>query len=128
MLISPDLSTEVTSYLEVEAHYSIGTIDYQSDVEPVDGGIAPTTMQNVSLPTYGLAFDPTNYNTFNWSASFNVYDSIGTQRALTAYFIKRAEGEWAVKYDLDGDVNNVTVLPGPEREHYLYFKCIRKIG
>ena len=121
LLAIPDLEVMVTSYLEAEVHHSVNSIEYISNVALDKGGITSDVSQNITLPASGLAFDPTNPKSFNWSTSFNVYDNIGTERGLTAYFIQHSEGEWNIEYQLDGDPNKIKILPLSMREHKLYF-------
>lgn len=59
------------------------------------------------------AFEPTNADTYNWSSSATVYDSLGNSHTATSYFLKTAEAttdaagattptQWAMQVYLDG--------------------------
>lgn len=52
------------------------------------------------VPT--LAFDPTNADTYNYSTSLNVFDSLGGSHTLTIYFRKTAANAWELHGSLDG--------------------------
>jgi flagellar hook protein FlgE len=39
-------------------------------------------------------FDPDNVNTYNYSTSATVFDSLGTSQIMTMYFVKRNVGTW----------------------------------
>lgn len=48
-------------------------------------------------------FDPTKSETFNYSQSSKVYDSLGTEHTVTQYFVKTAPNEWDVHYSFNGE-------------------------
>lgn len=47
-------------------------------------------------------FDPADPETFNWSTSVPVYDSLGNVHTMTQYFAKRAGNEWEMLTLIDG--------------------------
>ncbi|HHQ4730882.1 lateral flagellar hook protein FlgEL [Aeromonas veronii] len=47
-------------------------------------------------------FDPKKSETFSYSQSSKVYDSLGTEHTLTQYFVKTAPNEWDVHYSFNG--------------------------
>jgi flagellar hook protein FlgE len=59
-----------------------------------------------------LAFDPGNPESFNWSTSVPVYDSLGNSHTMTHYFVKTGGGEWDINTLIDGrnplDPNDTT--------------------
>ena len=121
LLEHSDLKMQVVSALDVKSHYSIETVDYVSSIPPKSGGITSDIPQNMSIPQTGLPFNPEDPNSYTWVRTTNVYDSIGTERELTTYFIKRSKGEWLIKYALDGDIHKVITLPVTCEDHYIYF-------
>lgn len=54
-------------------------------------------------------FDSTDTTTYNWSRGTTVYDSLGSEHTLTAYFTKTGDNAWDVHYTLDGaDLTDTT--------------------
>lgn len=53
-----------------------------------------------TVPT--VAFDPTDANSYNYSTSLNVYDSLGNTHALSIYFVKTGPNAWQTHASLDG--------------------------
>lgn len=53
-----------------------------------------------NVPTTAV-FSPTDSNSFNFSTTSTIYDSLGREHALSQYFIKQAAGEWTVEYTVD---------------------------
>ncbi|MCT4642057.1 MAG: flagellar hook protein FlgE [Bacteriovoracaceae bacterium] len=50
-----------------------------------------------------VQFDPTKpEETSNFNTSFSVYDNVGTQRLVSVYFNKTADGQWNYKAMVDG--------------------------
>jgi flagellar hook protein FlgE len=49
-----------------------------------------------------LPFDTTNPATFNQSATFTVYDSLGSSHQATAYYVKTGSNAWDVNLYVDG--------------------------
>ncbi|MCF5850952.1 MULTISPECIES: lateral flagellar hook protein FlgEL [Aeromonas] len=47
-------------------------------------------------------FDPKKSETFSYSQSSKVYDSLGVEHTVTQYFVKTAPNEWAVHYTFNG--------------------------
>ncbi|EKP0278353.1 lateral flagellar hook protein FlgEL [Aeromonas salmonicida] len=76
-------------------------------------------------PLPAPAFDPNKSETFSYSQSSKVYDSLGTEHTLTQYFVKKKANEWDVHYTFNGtDVTptggvgmkfdpNGKLIPGP---------------
>ena len=57
---------------------------------------------NTAVPAIGV-FDPADPQTFNFTTSAAVYDSLGTQSTATFYFLKTANpNEWQVAMTIDG--------------------------
>ncbi|MFE8729975.1 flagellar basal body FlgE domain-containing protein, partial [Aeromonas hydrophila] len=51
-------------------------------------------------------FDPAKSDSFSYSQSSKVYDSLGVEHTVTQYFVKTAPNEWAVPYTFNGtDIN-----------------------
>ncbi|HHQ4570951.1 lateral flagellar hook protein FlgEL [Aeromonas allosaccharophila] len=48
------------------------------------------------------AFDANKSDTFSYSQSSKVYDSLGTEHTLTQYFAKQGANEWGVHYTFNG--------------------------
>ncbi|MCR3961523.1 lateral flagellar hook protein FlgEL [Aeromonas veronii] len=47
-------------------------------------------------------FNKDNSETYNYSQTSKVYDSLGSEHSLTQYFVKTDENKWTVHYTLDG--------------------------
>ncbi|WP_421330406.1 lateral flagellar hook protein FlgEL [Aeromonas veronii] len=47
-------------------------------------------------------FDPNKSNTFSYSQSSKVYDSLGTEHTVTQYFVKKGTNVWDVHYSFNG--------------------------
>lgn len=62
---------------------------------------ADATTIDVTDP--GYAFDPADANTYNFSYSGKLYDSLGTEHHMTQYFIKTDANQWQVRYSINGD-------------------------
>lgn len=59
-------------------------------------------------------FDPTDSNTYNFSYSSDVFDSLGNKHTITQYFVKDAPNDWTAHYYVNGAANttaNVTFNP-----------------
>ena len=48
-------------------------------------------------------FDPEDPSTYNSTTTTTIYDSLGNEQQLTAYYIKGEDGDWTVRYQLDGE-------------------------
>lgn len=58
-------------------------LNLNADDDSIDGAVYPD-------------FDPTNPDTYNYSTSQTVYDSLGAQHEMTMYFRKETTNEWNV--------------------------------
>ncbi|MFQ1749666.1 lateral flagellar hook protein FlgEL [Aeromonas veronii] len=58
-------------------------------------------------------FDPTKSETFNYSQSSKVYDSLGSEHSLTQYFVKTGDNTWEQYSTFDGKVINKTGAEQP---------------
>ncbi|NMH66733.1 flagellar hook protein FlgE [Shewanella salipaludis] len=47
-------------------------------------------------------FDATKMDSYHSSGTVSVYDSLGTEHALTQYYVKTAPNDWSVHYMMDG--------------------------
>ncbi|KVW99806.1 flagellar hook protein FlgE [Shewanella frigidimarina] len=56
------------------------------------------------------AFDATKSDTFHSSNTVSVYDSLGTEHAMTQYYVKTGSNSWNVHFMMDG--NDVTPAGG----------------
>ncbi len=73
---------------------------------------ASTINTNPAPPAPPYAFDPNKSDTFSYSQSSKVYDSLGTEHTLTQYFVKKGSNEWDVHYTFNG--TDVTPAGGAE--------------
>src|SRR5690606_14241210 len=51
-------------------------------------------------------FDPTDADSYNWTTSIPVFDSLGNEHSLTLYFVRldpATSRQWEVHTSLDGD-------------------------
>ncbi|HFK2925551.1 lateral flagellar hook protein FlgEL [Aeromonas hydrophila] len=91
----------------------------KADASQID--VTPPT----ATPPGSYVFDPKKSETFSYSQSSKVYDSLGTEHTLTQYFVKKNANEWDVHYTFNGtDVTpsgevamkfdpNGKLIPGP---------------
>lgn len=56
---------------------------------------------DAAVPT-NPTFDPTDANSFNYSYTSRVYDSLGTEHTVTQYFVKDSANNWTSHYYMDG--------------------------
>ncbi|MEW7865868.1 flagellar hook protein FlgE [Aeromonas diversa] len=52
-------------------------------------------------------FDPKTAETYNFSQSSKVYDSLGIEHSLTQYFVKTGDNAWQINYTFDGTPHRV---------------------
>jgi len=52
-------------------------------------------------------FDITDPDTYNYSSSTQVFDSLGNAHLLSTYFVKTAENEWTWAWSTEDDAGNV---------------------
>ncbi|MDK9707951.1 MAG: flagellar hook protein FlgE [Desulforhopalus sp.] len=71
-----------------------------------------TTNLDSSEPIITAAFDYTDDNTFTYSSSAQVFDSLGNPHLLTTYFIKTASNTWGVRWSAETDAVPPVVLQG----------------
>lgn len=71
-----------------------------------------TTNLDSSEPIIAAAFDLTDDNTFTYSSSAQVFDSLGNPHLLTTYFIKTAANTWGVRWSAETDAVPPVVLQG----------------
>lgn len=72
-----------------------------------------TTNLDSSEPILGMAgFDITDPDTYNYSSSVQVFDTLGNPQLLTTYFIKTADNEWNWAWSAETDDGLGTVLQG----------------
>ena len=74
-----------------------------SDQPPQASGTIEMGMNldsRATVPT--AAFSATDPNSYNFSTSVTVYDSLGNDHILTMYFRKSAGGSWDMYHELDG--------------------------
>ncbi|MFM4825962.1 lateral flagellar hook protein FlgEL [Aeromonas bivalvium] len=53
-------------------------------------------------------FDPAKAESYNFSQSSKVFDSLGTEHTVTQYFVKVGSNDWQVHYTVDGAVNGAS--------------------
>ncbi|WP_217126678.1 flagellar hook protein FlgE [Hydrogenophilus thiooxidans] len=95
-----------------------GAGDPQPIRVPFDAGKPAETSQvemtfnlDAGQPAITAAFDANDPETYNFSTSVQVYDSLGIAHNLTFYFRKTAPGNWEVYGSFDGDSTLVTTNP-----------------
>lgn len=71
-----------------------------------------TTNLDSSEPIITDAFDLTDPDTFTYSSSAQIFDSLGNPHLLTTYFIKTGDNEWGVRWSAETDETPPTVLDG----------------
>ena len=62
------------------------------------------------LPIAG--FDITNPDTYNYSSSVQVFDTLGNPQLLTTYFVKTADNTWAARWSAETDEAVPVVIQG----------------
>lgn len=92
-----------------------GAGDPQPIRVPFDAGKPAETSQvemtfnlDAGQPAITATFNATNPDTYNFSTSVQVYDSLGIPHNLTFYFQKSAANAWNVFSTFDGTVQTVT--------------------
>ncbi|TNJ25569.1 flagellar hook protein FlgE [Aeromonas sobria] len=73
-----------------------------------DASIINTTPTPPAPP---YAFNPNKSDTFSYSQSSKVYDSLGTEHTLTQYFVKKGTNAWDVHYTFNGTDVTPAVTP-----------------
>lgn len=68
---------------------------------------ASTTLEleanlNSSSTTITDSFDIDDSNTYNYSATSTLYDSLGSEHTLSQYYVKTGDNSWSVYYSVDG--------------------------
>ncbi|MGD2167578.1 MAG: flagellar hook protein FlgE [Gammaproteobacteria bacterium] len=87
--------------------FSIGVLADLRLTSELSAPVATSDIQmGINLPSDGTPpsvtpFDSTNTNSFNHTTSTVVYDSLGTARTATNYFVKTGAG-WDVHLEIDG--------------------------
>lgn len=71
-----------------------------------------TTNLDSSEPIIAAAFDLANPDTYNYSSSVQVFDSLGNPHLLTTYFTKTANNTWAVNWSAETDDIPPVILQG----------------
>ncbi|MCX7127546.1 lateral flagellar hook protein FlgEL [Aeromonas sp.] len=67
---------------------------------------------DASIIPAAATFDANKSDTFSYSQSSKVYDSLGTEHTVTQYFVKKRANEWDVHYSFNG--TDVTPAAGAE--------------
>ncbi|MFO1349952.1 MAG: flagellar hook protein FlgE [Gammaproteobacteria bacterium] len=73
-----------------------------------------------AIDTAANPFDPTDANSYNFSTSLTVYDSLGISHTLTSYYVKpdATTNDWEVHFTLDGGVPFDTSTTPPTPTQY----------
>ena len=71
-----------------------------------------TTNLDASEPIIAAAFSLIDPNTYNFSSSAQVFDSLGNPHLLTTYFTKTAANAWAVNWSAENSAVPPVVLTG----------------
>ena len=80
----------------------LNLVTAQSSAKPTTSAVVSSNLPaDAVAPT--LAFDPSNPATFNQSATFTVYDSLGSSHQATAYYVKTGTNSWDVNLYVDGN-------------------------
>jgi len=86
---------------------------YVSNAGMIKGQTTTAVTQNLNLDAsesvIAQAFDPADANTYNYSSSTQIYDSLGNPHLLTTYFRKTDQNQW--EWHWSADVNG-TVQQG----------------
>jgi flagellar hook protein FlgE len=80
---------------------TVSNINLRSDAEPILAidGVTP------------ISFDQNDPDTYNYSTSVTVYDTLGSPRTMTYYFKKEPNPlEWSVYADLEGRIDDTAPL------------------
>ncbi len=71
-----------------------------------------TTNLNASEPIIAAAFDPAVPDTYSFSSSAQIFDSLGNGHLLTTYFVKTADNTWAAHWSAEDAAVPPVVLTG----------------
>ncbi len=90
-----------TGALAAKATSTIGLIsNLDARVAVIDPAVTP--------------FNPDDASSYHSSSTIAAYDSLGNEHALTQYYVKTADNEWSVHYNMDGQ--DVTPVGGHKLE------------
>lgn len=96
-----------------------------TDIQVTNVGLIPanatseltftTNLDENSTPTAGAAsIDLTNKSTYNYSASAQIFDSLGESHLITVYWclVDDVENQWEMAYTIDNDSTTLTQIGG----------------
>lgn len=82
----------------------------------VQGNVTSTLQLTTNLdstePIITLPFDYTDPNTFNYSSSVQVFDTLGNPQLLSTYFTKTANNTWSASWSAEMDDGSGTIMSG----------------
>lgn len=71
-----------------------------------------TTNLDSTEPVITAPFDYTNSDTYNYSSSVQVFDTLGNPQLLTTYFTKIDDNEWSASWSAQMDDGSESVMSG----------------
>lgn len=82
----------------------------------VQGNVTSTLQLTTNLdstePVITLPFDYTDSDTFNYSSSVQVFDTLGNPQLLSTYFTKTADNTWNAAWSAEMDDGSGTIMSG----------------
>jgi len=116
-VMAPDETYTVGGMVDItmEENVSIAAAEFDLDGNPVgyDGTIFGDAIDTeghlAGVPFETNQFDPRNPDTYYRSTAVSVYDTVGTQHALSMYFVKERPDDagntnlWSVYFQIDGN-------------------------
>lgn len=84
------------------------------EANPSDALTFTTNLNENSLERGAGAIDPADDTTYNYTASSQIYDSLGESHLITAYWrlVNDATNTWSMAYTTDGDPTTITPIGG----------------
>ncbi|MCP4343729.1 MAG: flagellar hook-basal body complex protein [Desulfobulbaceae bacterium] len=78
----------------------------------VTSSLQLTTNLDSTEPIIALPFDYTDSDTFNYSSSVQVFDTLGNPQLLSTYFTKTADNTWSASWSAEADDGSGTIMSG----------------
>ena len=71
-----------------------------------------TTNLDSTEPIISIPFDYTNPDSYNYTSSVQVFDTLGNPRLLSTYFTKTADNTWNASWSAEADDGSGTIMSG----------------
>lgn len=82
----------------------------------IQGNVTSTLQLTTNLdstePIISTPFDYANPDTYNYSSSVQVFDTLGNPQLLTTYFTKTGDNTWSASWSAEADDGSGTIMSG----------------